>query len=566
MFADQLWIERATSEASFATGSADLSWQNALQQIQALTRELRERQVHSVALYFDDAASFAMALLASIEANVTVYLPGNVAQTNRRWLEQTVDLYLSDQKIDDLMLPVMLDAAWPKPSPSERPPLFQHNVDIFLQTSGSTGEPKIICKDWQALCHEASTVAQLMPVAVKSNQSVVLGSVSTQHMYGLSFRVMLSLYLGLPIYRQRVQFPELLLLVSQSQKDVIWVISPTLLHALQPAHDVAMVRSCVKAIISSGGLLQKECRTFLQRHICEDVIEIYGSTETAAIAYRMDEAHWQGLPSVVYQKVANGLEVQSLWCPQPQLLADAVEEHQHGFELLGRMDRIIKLADKRISLVEIENQLLKHAWIADVHLVQQPQGSHLAAWVALTSAGIQQWRQQGRKQVIQLLKNYLAVDTEKIALPRQWRFTTHLPRNAQHKLSQKDILHALLQPITEPIVLAETQVSIDEYHLSFQVPLDLIYFNGHFDQFHLVPGVIQLKWIMQFLQQWQWIEHQPKQIENLKFQHFLRPADVVTMQFKRDAIRQKITFSCSCGEQKIASGRVVIDEQKEQQG
>ena len=148
MFADQLWIERATSEASFATASADLSWQNALQQIQALARELRERQVHSVALYFDDAASFAMALLASIEANVTVYLPGNVAQTNRRWLERTVDLYLSDQKIDDLMLPVMLDAAWPKPSTFDRPPLFQHNVDIFLQTSGSTGEPKIIRKNY----------------------------------------------------------------------------------------------------------------------------------------------------------------------------------------------------------------------------------------------------------------------------------------------------------------------------------------------------------------------------------------------------------------------------------
>ena len=559
MFADNLWIERNISQALFATGNDNLNWQQAFMQVEALKQYLSARQIGKVALYFDDAAFFAIALLACVQANIDVYLPSNMAQSNRHWLEQSVDIYLGDKAIDDFATTTLLVTAWPKPVNTNIKGEFRHNINIFMQTSGSTGTTKIIRKYWLDLCKEIEILAGMMPEQVISGQTVVLGSVSVQHMYGLSFRIMLSLYLGLPIYRQQLQFPELLLINSQLQKNVIWVSSPTLLHSFHQAQDLALATSSVKAVISAGGMLTDDCKKFLQKYICPFVLEIYGSTETGVIGYRCDQPYWRALSTVKYTVTEHGISVQSAWCQEEQTVSDVIIEHEHGFELLGRLDRIIKLADKRISLLAIEKQLLSHNWVADVYIVKELQNSHLTAWVALNARGIEQWRRQGRKQIIQSLKSYIAGDVEKIALPRQWRFSTYLPRNTQGKLNQQDIQLGLLQPVTEPILLFEKNLNHDEYEVCFQVPLDLIYFNGHFDQFHLVPGVIQLKWILDFLNKWQWIKEKPHLIENLKFQHFLRPADIVEMHVKRDQIKQKITFSCKCAEQKISSGRLVIN-------
>ena len=468
MFADNLWIERNISQALFATGNDNLSWQQAFMQVEALKQYLSARQIGKVALYFDDAAFFAIALLACVQANIDVYLPSNMAQSNRHWLEQSVDIYLGDKAIDDFATTTLLVTAWPKPVNTNIKGEFRHNINIFMQTSGSTGTTKIIRKYWLDLCKEIEILAGMMPEQVISGQTVVLGSVSVQHMYGLSFRIMLSLYLGLPIYRQQLQFPELLLINSQLQKNVIWVSSPTLLHSFHQAQDLALATSSVKAVISAGGMLTDDCKKFLQKYICPFVLEIYGSTETGVIGYRCDQPYWRTLSTVKYTVTEHGISVQSAWCQEEQTLSDVIIEHEHGFELLGRLDRIIKLADKRISLLAIEKQLLAHNWVADVYIVKELQNSHLTAWVALNASGIEQWRRQGRKQIIQSLKSYIAGDVEKIALPRQWRFSTYLPRNTQGKLNQQDIQQGLLQPVTEPILLFEKILNHDEYEAVFR--------------------------------------------------------------------------------------------------
>jgi 3-hydroxymyristoyl/3-hydroxydecanoyl-(acyl carrier protein) dehydratase len=381
-------------------------------------------------------------------------------------------------------------------------------------------------------------------------------------MYGLSFRIVLSVYLRLPIYQDRLLFPETLLSTSHDFQSVLWVSSPTLLQALQESHDLALAKDKVLAIVSSGGALASHSKSFLTEKICPNVLEIYGSTETGVVAYRLDKVNWQFFNSVKHQETEQGLLIESAWCMEPQLLADAIVWHGSGFELLGRLDRIIKLADKRISLLQLEHQLLQHPYLADVHVVKHPEGSHLAAWVALNEFGIQAWKDNGRKLVIQALKQHIQGQQDKIAIPRHWRFAMTLPRNAQSKLKQIDVENAILQPITEPTVLQQHAVAEHEYHVRLQVPLDLQYFNGHFDSFHLVPGVVQIKWILKLLQQFNWLQGSPRQFENLKFQHFLRPCDVMDVQFKRDMVRQKMTYQCTIGETKIASGRLCIPNGK----
>ena len=54
-----------------------------------------------------------------------------------------------------------------------------------------------------------------------------------------------------------------------------------------------------------------------------------------------------------------------------------VEFEENGFRLLGRADRIVKIGDKRISLLGVETALNKHEFIEDCYIAQHPEKSRL---------------------------------------------------------------------------------------------------------------------------------------------------------------------------------------------
>ena len=65
----------------------------------------------------------------------------------------------------------------------------------------------------------------------------------------------------------------------------------------------------------------------------------------------------------------NALWVESPWLEQREQTADGVEIIGNQFNLLGRIDRIVKFGDKRISLVRIEQDLLKHPLIFEIAML-----------------------------------------------------------------------------------------------------------------------------------------------------------------------------------------------------
>ena len=132
------------------------------------------------------------------------------------------------------------------------------------------------------------------------------------------------------------------------------------------------------------------------------------------------------------------LWVESPWLEQREQTADAVEISGAQFHLLGRIDRIVKFGDKRISLVKIEQDILKHPWVLDAYVAQHPKYPRPAAWLALSEEGISAYRRIGRQAIVQRLRRDLSESQEHSALPRYWRFTHALPRNSQSKISRAD--------------------------------------------------------------------------------------------------------------------------------
>ena len=105
------------------------------------------------------------------------------------------------------------------------------------------------------------------------------------------------------------------------------------------------------------------------------------------------------------------------------------------FELLGRVDRVAKIEDKRVSLSEIEQRLREHAYVKDAAAValENDARQYVGAVVELTPAGRQALAALGLRSVSTTLRAALRGRIDAVALPRVFRFPTALPVDAQGK-------------------------------------------------------------------------------------------------------------------------------------
>ncbi len=532
--------------------TADLDQPQLRQHAMQLAAELQGRGVKRLALYLDDAGELAIALLAAWRAGITVLLPGDAQPQTRQRLSTQCDLWLDS--IHGLLSPesVALPAAQ----------LDLDQCRLTLCTSGSSGEAKLIDKSLRQLANEVTALEELWGEQLGS--ATILGSVATQHIYGLLFRVLWPLCAGRPFQRRAQPFPEDLQRESlASGTDFAWVASPALLKRMGDNLNWPALRA-VRQVFSSGGALPAETAAELHELLGQWPTEIYGSSETGGIAWRQGGELWAPFAGVeLGQNTEGALHLTSPYLPagHREQTADAVELQADGrFALCGRLDRIIKLEEKRISLPMLEQALSSHEWLSDARLGVVQQGrAYLGALVALSPAGLHALRNQGRKTVTETLRRHLAGHCEAIALPRRWRLLAQLPYTSQGKLAQATVEALLAAPRptqVEPLSAVEQD---GEWQLELVVPLDLAHFTGHFPQTPVLPGVVQIDWAQQLARSL--IKDLPPRfsgMEVLKFQQLVRPGDQLQLTLRFDAARGKLYFAFRNGEAPCSSGRVLL--------
>ncbi|EGZ44975.1 AMP-binding protein [Neisseria wadsworthii] len=530
-----------------------------------LSGRLKTQNVQTAALWFEDAAYFACAVLAAWHAGVRVLLLPNLAQDNVDW-GNTADVWLTDAPHEKAFsdglnadkvcnIPAVLSGM---PSEMAMPDnlLIPADAEACLKTSGSTGGAQVVVKTAGQMEAEALVLAEVVPF--RQDGLTVVGSVSPQHMYGFTFRFALALTMGWTIDRLQNVYPETLLAATVAHAQSVWIASPAVLNRLGEARNWQAVGGKVAGIVSAGGALPEATADLLEKHAVRP-FEIYGSTETGVIASRRQRREWQPFAAVeIGQDEDGALWAQSPWTNGRFQTADMVEMQPEGFLLLGRKDRIIKFEDKRVSLNQIEHDLLAHEWIADAYCAQHPQHKRPAVWAALNSDGIQALQEQGRAAVAAALKKHLAATQDTVALPRYWRFTDALPRNAQSKITAADFQTAFTEAQTAPQWQPCLSENAETHRFQGRVPLDLVYFGGHFANFPLVPGVIELQWVRDLAERFDWGRQSVVSVENLKYQQFLCPHHEVFAELKYDADKNKLTFKLENHEAVCASGRIVF--------
>lgn len=345
---------------------------------------------------------------------------------------------------------------------------------------------------------------------------------------------------------------------SREHASFAWVASPALLKRTSDNLDW-LALSQVRRVFSSGGALPDEAAQSLHERLGQWPTEILGSSETGGIAWRQGPGLWQPFADVqLSQNEEGALLIASAYLPHGHLehTADAARIEADGrFELLGRLDRIVKLEEKRISLPMLEQALVNHDWVAEARLgVIHENRASLGALLVLSDSGLYALREHGRRALTHSLRQHLSQHCEALALPRRWRLLRQLPLTSQGKLPQAQVEALLLAPRPKlPQVLSQTETD-GQWTLNLSIPPDLAFFSGHFPKTPVLPGVVQVDWALALGQQLLDLPPRFAGMEVLKFQQLVRPGDAIELTLRFDRERGKLHFAYRNATAPCASG------------
>lgn len=107
--------------------------------------------------------------------------------------------------------------------------------------------------------------------------------------------------------------------------------------------------------------------------------------------------------------------------------------------------------------------------------------------------------------------------------------------------------------------ILSSNIGSDNIELRLNIRADLPYFNGHFPEQAVLPGVTQLDWAVRLGCEHFGYNAAIANIEVLKFQQLILPGQEVTLSISNNAAKAKLTFAYNDGENRYASGRIAFD-------
>ncbi|MFS1862100.1 AMP-binding protein [Vibrio lentus] len=420
--------------------NSEITWQTFNDDLSRLVHLLSSSLFQRVAICTQDSYLFSVAFLACAVSRKHIILPGNYQPCALAELSEHFDCLLVDEAIGAVEvsevrnIQTLLDTETREPLTDNLPAIELAAIQLTLFTSGSSGTPKAINKTLEHLDIETAQLDKNWGELIKDKR--VHSTVSHQHIYGLLFRILWPLCSGVPFARSNLEYPEQIL--SHGNKNCVLISSPALLKRLKHETNTAQLAG----VFSSGGPLPTESAHQSRNLLGHLPIEVFGSTETGGIAFRQQESAqtpWQlfdcieaSLNSENCIKLLSPYIDNNNWY-QTADECEMVSENQ--FILKGRTDRVIKIEEKRVSLVEVEKRLEQLPWISECVVIpfEEPERLILASVLVLSEEGQATLSTMSKGKFWLMLRSELRKWLEPIAIPRKYRIVDEIPLNSQGK-------------------------------------------------------------------------------------------------------------------------------------
>ncbi len=525
--------------------------------VQQLAASFCQLKQHTFALYYEQAYPFCVSLFALLHCDKKVWIAANNKPEIAKQLTLQGCVLLGDWNGSETVIESN------KVDEFKLKPLDLNKAGFTIFTSGSTGQAKTIHKTLQQLQTEIDLLESCWGELLGNAQ--VLATVSHQHIYGLLFRVLWPLVVGRCFYSEMFLSPEPLLKVADNIS-AYWVASPAQLKRLDELTPWRQL-SQLKALFSSGGVLPIVTAEQIYLNSQHKVLEIYGSSETGGMAWRqsIENALWttfDGIDISIDQLGDHYLSSAYLAGEKPYKMDDKLKLLKNKqFELLGRLDRIVKIEEKRLSLDELESALTAVKWIEQCYsLLIVAKRDKVAVVLVLTLKGEAFLQQQGRTNFIRQLRKQLMSRFETVVLPKKWLFINTLPLTSQGKINQQLLIQLLsLDPFYSPQILS-CNYQDQNIVLQCRVSPGLLYFDGHFPEQPILPGVTQLAWAEQLAKMFFNISLPFLRMEVVKFKKIIEPNMLVDIHLSWKAETGKLYFEITSGSYSHSSGRMVYGE------
>lgn len=307
---------------------------------------------------------------------------------------------------------------------------------LRLFTGGSTGKPKVWSKSPQNLLAEAFYLQEKFAL---SDKDLFVATIPPYHIYGLLFSVLVPFVAHARVLPDIYTFPQEIISTINKHKASVLVSVPIHYRALKVDN---LSAPSLKIAFSSSGVLNRSDGLYFLKKTGVGITEIYGSTETGGIAARCISEYtdsWKAFDVVSWKLVGSRLSVKSDFASSEMERDangfcmtgdDAREDKDSRFVLLGRADGIVKVAGKRVDLLDVQNKIKTLPTVSDVVVIAMPtdkgRESVIAAVIAcdLTETHV-------KKLLIDMLEPY--------AVPRRIKIVSSIARTATGKIDRRRI-------------------------------------------------------------------------------------------------------------------------------
>ena len=551
------WYDRPETDVVAYSAEKVLSFGNLIDEFSKWVLHLESRYerywgVHTVESFECLAIVLALWHLDKVPCLLGDLAPGYCAD-----ISNTVEAFTHDISVQDETI--------------ERVPPRVLGADQYLMvfTSGSTGRPKPIPKYIFQLEKEAQILSEQWTL---SDDTVVLGTVSHQHLYGLTFRLIWPFLSGQVFHSQACKYTEDIPRQSELCGKCILISSPSHLGRLNEHEDWQKVGERCELIVSSAAALDADISHRVAQIFDQPVFEVYGSSEAGIIAWRSMQVEsrqkWSAFTGISVSSEEGCLRLESPLINGSFTTSDYVKfedetKQCHQFDLLGRADRIVKLEGKRVCLEAIELKALSHVAIekACAFVVQCKHRAEIAVVCQISQDFLIEHIEIEYTALKQGLSAMMRQYFPNVVSPRRWRILDQLPQNTQGKLALATMQRLFNEEKNRmPQILRRRR--IDEFHQEFELRIleSIDYFAGHFDPAPILPGVAQVDWAAQLGRASFMIEGPFKSLEVIKFQHIVSPSQVLWLRLEYKPITHKVIFSYVDEKRCFSSGRVCFEK------